>query len=90
MTLKIRKIKKIHDLKCWMSSFESFFCNVLYGGLGIGKLQFLIKKKFFSRNFFPIFGHQNPGSGLDPDWIRIGSGSGSVFSLKCWIRSGSV
>ncbi len=25
---------------------------------------------------------------LDPDWIRIriGSGFGSVFSLKCWIR----
>ncbi len=28
---------------------------------------------FFSCKFFPIFGHQNPGSVL-------------VFSLKCWIR----
>jgi hypothetical protein len=30
---------------------EGFFCNLddLYGGLGIGKLSFLIKKKF---NFF--------------------------------------
>jgi hypothetical protein len=28
---------------------------------------------FFSAvNFFSIFGHQNPGSGLDPDWIQIG------------------
>jgi hypothetical protein len=27
----------------------------------------------------PIFGHQNP-------WIRICFGSGSVFSLKCWIQ----
>ncbi len=56
---------------------EGFSCslNVLYGGLEIGKLQFLIKKilNFFSAViFFPIFGHQNPGS-----W--------SVFSLKCWI-----
>jgi hypothetical protein len=42
--------------------------------LGISKLQFLIKKdNFFPTAFFPIFGHQNPGSG-------------SVFSLKCWIR----
>ncbi len=38
---------------------EGFFCNldVLYGGLGIGKLQFLIKKNFFQLYFFPIFGH---------------------------------
>jgi hypothetical protein len=41
---------------------EGFFCNldILYGGLGIGKLQFLIKKKKkknFSCNFFSIFGY---------------------------------
>ena len=51
---------------------DGFFCeleassvtwttvDILYGGLGIGKLQFLIKKKFnflFSCNFFSIFGH---------------------------------
>jgi hypothetical protein len=30
---------------------------------------------FFCRNFFSIFGHQNPGSGSVP-----------VFILKCWIR----
>jgi hypothetical protein len=34
---------------------------VLYGGLGITKLQFFIKK--YPIKFFPIFGHQN----LDPD-----------------------
>jgi hypothetical protein len=41
---------------------EGFFYNldILYGGLGIDKLQFLIKKKIkkiFSCNFFSIFGH---------------------------------
>ncbi len=43
---------------------EDFFYNldILYGGLGIGKLQFLIKKekKVFSCNFFSIFGHLSP------------------------------
>jgi hypothetical protein len=40
--------------------------GVLYGGLGISKLQFLIKKievKFPAINFFSILGHQT----LDPD-----------------------
>jgi hypothetical protein len=41
---------------------EGFFYNldIIYGGLEIGKLQFLIKKKYikiFSFNFFSIFGH---------------------------------
>jgi hypothetical protein len=65
MTHKSRKkFVKVHVLKCWMASLraDSFFCNldILYGGLGIGKLQFLIKKKvnFFSAViFFSIFGH---------------------------------
>ncbi len=48
MTHKNRKkIKKFQVLKCWMFSLraEGFFCGleVLYGGQGIGKLQFLIK-----------------------------------------------
>ncbi len=47
---------------------EGFNCNlgVLYGGLGISKWQFLIKKikiKFPAVNFFAILGHQT----LDPD-----------------------
>jgi hypothetical protein len=51
---------------------EDFFYNldILYGGLGIKKLQFLIKKKnkkIFSRNFFSIFGHLSPESVLDLD-----------------------
>ncbi len=49
---------------------EVFFCNldVLNGGLGIGKLQFLIKKKitfFFQLKFFSNFWSIKP-------WIRIG------------------
>jgi hypothetical protein len=50
MTHKSRqKFVKVHVLKCWMASFraEGFFYNldILYGGLGIGKLQFLKKIK---------------------------------------------
>ncbi len=45
---------------------EGFFCNldILYGGLGIGKLQFDKKKYFFSLQFLVI-------KALDPEWIRI-------------------
>jgi hypothetical protein len=49
---------------------EGFFCNldIRYGGLGIGKLLFLIKKKKFSAIiFFQFFVIK----ALDPDWIRI-------------------
>jgi hypothetical protein len=51
---------------------EGFFYNldILYGGLGIGKLQFLIKikiKKIFCCNFFQFLVIK----ALDPDWIRI-------------------
>ncbi len=67
-----------------------FCCNldIFYGGLGIGKLQFLIKKKFnffFSCFFFFNFWSLKP-------WIRIGSGYGSVSgsvlaSIRIhWIR----
>ncbi len=52
---------------------EGFFCNlyILYGGLGIGKLQFLIKKDliFFSAVIF--FQFLGVIKALDPDWIRI-------------------
>jgi hypothetical protein len=67
---------------------DGFLCNleVLYGGLGIGKLVVLDPKTikfFFSCIFFSIFGHQNPGSGLDPGPDRYsaynaGFGPGSV------------
>jgi hypothetical protein len=63
-----------------------FFCNldILYGGLGIGKLQFLIKKKI--KKIFQLLIFFNFWS-LKP-WIRIGSGSGSVLaSIRIlWIR----
>jgi hypothetical protein len=59
---------------CSLLRAEGFSCSlvVLYGGLGISKLQFLIKKieiKFQTINFFPILGHQT----MDLD---LGSGSG--------------
>jgi hypothetical protein len=46
--------------------------GVIYGGIGISKLQVLIKEiQFFFQQQFFIFGHQNPGSAirkmLDPD-----------------------
>jgi hypothetical protein len=51
---------------------EGFFCNldILYGGLGIGKLQFFNKKKF---NFFSavIFFQFLVIKALYPDWIGI-------------------
>ncbi len=59
---------------------EGFFCNldILYGGLGIGKLQFLSKKfNFFSAVIFFQF---LVIKALDPDWSpasNAGSGSGS-------------
>ncbi len=57
--------------------FSCCFC-VLYGGLGITKLQFLSKKyPIFSAVIFfsPIFGHQNTG-------FRTGSGSVSGSALN--------
>jgi hypothetical protein len=53
---------------CYLLRAEGFSCSlgVLFGGLGISKLQFLIKKieiKFPAIIFFSILGHQT----LDPD-----------------------
>ncbi len=52
---------------CSLLRVEGFFCSldVLYGGLGISKKQFLKKKinKYFSAVYFFFFSHQNPGSG---------------------------
>jgi hypothetical protein len=56
----------------------SFSLGVLYGGLGISKLQ-LKKKKNPAETFFSKFGYQiqNPGSGSA---IRKNAGSGIVSS----------
>jgi hypothetical protein len=43
--------------------------HVLYGGLGIGKLQFNNFFNYSSCKFFIIFGHQNPEN--LKCWIRI-------------------
>jgi hypothetical protein len=71
---------------CALLRAEGFSCSlgVLYGGLGISKLQFLIKKikiKISSCEFFSILGHQT----LDPDpesgsAIRKNAGSGSALN----------
>ncbi len=66
---------------------ESFSCSlgdgVLYGGIGISKLQFLIKKiknKISICKFFSILDHQtldpDPGSGSGIRNLDPGSGSG--------------
>ncbi len=66
---------------------EGFFCSsgVLYGGLGISKLQFLIQKiniKISSCQFFSILDHQTRIRIRDPESgsaIRKNAGSGSIF-----------
>ncbi len=71
MTHKKRKKYRIFmflSTGCSLLRAEGFSCSlgVLYGGLGISKLQFLIRKieiKFPAVNFFTILGHQT----LDPD-----------------------
>jgi hypothetical protein len=71
MTHKNRKKYRIFmflSTGCSLLRAEGFSCSlgVLYGRLGISKLQFLIKKieiKFPAINFFSILGHQT----LDPD-----------------------
>jgi hypothetical protein len=78
MTHKNRKKSRILmflSTGCSLLRAEGFSCSlgVLYKGLGISKLQFLIKKieiKFPAINFFSI---SNPGSGIrDPgSGIRI-------------------
>ncbi len=70
MTHKNRKKSRIFmflSTGCSLLRAEGFSCSfgVLYGGLGISKLQFLIKKieiKFPAINFFN-FRSSNPGSG---------------------------
>jgi hypothetical protein len=87
MSHKNRKKSRIFmflSTGCSLLRAEGFSCSlgVLYGGLGISKLQFLIKKKeikFPAINFFSILGHQT----LDPDpesgsAIRKNTASGSV------------
>ncbi len=88
MTHKNRK-KLINFIFCSVGCFllraEGLTCSldVLCGGLRISKLQFLIKKisVFSAVLFFSIFGHQNRGSGLDPEpdtdrYSALNAGSG--------------
>jgi hypothetical protein len=77
MTYKYRKkVKNFHVFKCWMFfKAEGFSCSlcVLYGGLGITKLQFFSKKypiSFAAVNFFQFL-IKTLDSELDPD-LQIG------------------
>ncbi len=69
---------KFGSARCLLLRDEDFFCSldVLYGGPGISKLQFLEETKNFSGKFCPVFGHQNPGSGSG---LTKNAGSGSAL-----------
>jgi len=72
--------------ECSLLRAEGFSCSLgfLYGGLGISKLQFFIKKikiKIYSRKFFSILGPQT----LDPD-----PESGSAIRKNAGSVSGSA
>jgi hypothetical protein len=83
MTHKNRKKSRIFmflSIGCSLLRADGFSCSlgVLYGGLGISKLQFFIKKieiKFPAIIFFSILGHQT----LDPD---SDPGSGSRIRIR--------
>jgi hypothetical protein len=93
MTHKNRKKSRIFTFLstgCSLLWAEGFSCSlgVLYGGLGISKLQFLIKKmeiKFPAKIFFSILGHRTLD--LDPG-SESGTGSRSTFRKNA--RSGSA
>ncbi len=82
-----RKVEKLRNFMFWSAGCsllraEGFFCSleVLSGGLRDRYLNCSFWSKdfifiFYGCKFFPIFIHQNPGSGF-----------GSVFSLKRCIR----
>jgi hypothetical protein len=75
---KWRKFK-FWSARCSLLGNEDLFCSldVLYGGLKRSKLEFLIKNIiFFNIKFFPIFGHQNPGS-RSGSALTKNAGSGS-------------
>jgi hypothetical protein len=61
-----QKVNKFHYAGCSVLKAEGFSCilDVLYGGLGISRLQYFIKKTMKNFLFFSpsIFGYQRPGS----------------------------
>ncbi len=71
------EVLDVHFLELKASSLTWTFFMEAYGKV---KCSFWSpQKNFFGCNFFLNFWSLKP-------WIRIGSRSGSVFSLKCWIR----
>jgi hypothetical protein len=84
MTHKYRK--KLRNVMFWsldvlFCGLKGLFCSldVLYGGLGIGKLQFLIEK-YVQKNFSCKFCSTLVIKTLDPDWTQIRNTDG-----KCHI-----
>ncbi len=65
---------RIHDILVWIrihTSDEWIRIRIQEAQ----NIRIRTRNTVFHCNFFPIFGHQNPGSGF-----------GSVYSLKYWIR----
>jgi hypothetical protein len=84
--------------KCWMFSLlraENFSCSlhVLYGGLGVSKLQIFMKKgKPNSAVNFYNFGHQNPGFvlGTASDVYLISCTLYCLQSIPEWMRANAT
>ncbi len=90
-----KTVNKFHLLKfcarCFLLRVESFFCSldVLYGGLGISKLQ------NFQLYLFSMFGRQHPRTVSGSGFTRKNAGSGFnesgsttlVLTIKsCWYQ----
>ncbi len=83
MTFKTRKRKEISSFEVLDGSLLraedfSYSLDALYGGLGVCKLQFLIKYFFSAVNFFFNFWSSKPCT-----WIRIRIHIGIRMDLKC-------
>ncbi len=73
---KNRKMfEKCHGLTCWMFTLraEGVSCclNVLYGALGISKLQFGISKRYQLYNFIQFLVIKTLDFGPDPQWPKM-------------------
>ncbi len=77
---------KFLRVRCSLLRDEDFYCslNVLYGGIGIRKLQLLIKK----HQFFPLYWQKmlDPDPYPDPHWNQCWSATQikSMFSKLWW------
>ncbi len=81
-----KKGNKFNFTGCSLLTAEGCSCSldVLYGGQGISKLQFLINKRKTNISAVIFFLKVLVIKTLDPDWIRIRICV--RIHLKCWIR----